>query len=298
MQRKKLLFAGLAIALLIGVVSAALIEWFGMVKMTANVKQAVILDGVSYPTVIVQEATVAGGESFCRYHWLQSQTSVPVTLTIETAIVPDPGGVTVEYYKFGELLLGPSDFNYRDPNVKYVKSVKLSIVDGVAIWTIDLDGSLISGHWSTGAQLLVKTPSKIYSFGISPGAASQPVYKEFIDGAWSGPLPVPTGMETVGAVNDEHFELKIPLGYLCEAKWSINIEASWAGHSGSYWARYPMTWSGWYDFTNLASLPLEPLTMPFTLGAGERLDFVICYKFDLLIYPGEYTIYSTVKPAS
>jgi hypothetical protein len=36
MQRKKMLIAGLAIALLIGVASAALIKWFGRVKMTAT----------------------------------------------------------------------------------------------------------------------------------------------------------------------------------------------------------------------------------------------------------------------
>jgi hypothetical protein len=37
MQRKKMLIAGLAIALLIGIVSAATISYFGQVKMTASV---------------------------------------------------------------------------------------------------------------------------------------------------------------------------------------------------------------------------------------------------------------------
>jgi len=298
LTKKKAALSALVLIAMIATASAAILEYYGQIQTTVNVKQAVLLDGKDYTEMpITETVNVAGGESFCRYHWLKSQTSVPVTLTIETNIEPNPDGVTVEYCKCGELLLGSLDFNYRDPDVKYVKGVKLSITEGVAIWIIDLNGSLISGHWSTGAQLLVKTPSKTYTFGISPGAPSQPVYKEFVHGAWSSPLPVPSGMEAVGTVNDEHFELKIPLDYLCEAKWSINIEASWAGHSGSYWARYPMTWSGWYDFTNLTSLPLEPLTIPFALEAGERLDFVICYKFNLLAV-GTYTIISTVKPSS
>jgi hypothetical protein len=90
----------------------------------------------------------------------------------------------VEYYKVGELTLGASDFAYRDPAVEYVSKVVVSRGDGCAVWTIDLNGSLISGHWSTGAQLLIATPEVIYTFGISPGAASQPVYKEYIDGKW------------------------------------------------------------------------------------------------------------------
>ena len=40
-------------------------------------------------------------------------------------------------------------------------------------------------------------------------------------------------MTAEGNVNDEHFVLKIPFKYLCGAKWAINIEASWPGHSGS-----------------------------------------------------------------
>jgi hypothetical protein len=299
MQRKKMLIAGLAIALLIGIASAALIPYFGQVKMTATVKQAVLLDGKDINNMpITEKANVSGGESFCRYHWLKSQTSVPVALTFETSQID---GITVSYYKFGDLSLGPGNFSYRDPNVHYVSSVVLSIKDGVAVWTIDLDGALISGHWSTGTQLLVVTPEKIYSFGISPGAASQPVYKEYISGAWSLPLPVPTGMEATGNVNYEHFVLKIPLNYLVGGMWAINIEASWAGHTGSWWARYPTNWGGWYDFENVVdiySLATVQLVLPFTLEPGERLDFVICYSFDLLIPAGTYDIYTTVKPAS
>jgi len=297
MERKKLFLAILAITLLVGVASAAVISYFGKVQMTATVKQAVLLDGKDYEQMpITEEVEVAGGEQFCSCHWLQSQTSVPVNLEFETSITYD-GGITVEYYKYSELSLSAGDFNYRDPAVPYVKLFSLKYVDGCFVWTIDLNGSLISGHWSTGAQVLVVTPSKIFTLGISPGVGGN-VYKEFVGGTWSEPMTPPEGMETVGEPNDEHFEIKIPVEYLCGGKWAINIEASWPEHSGSYWARYPTTWEGWYDFTNLADFPVEQITSPFTLAPGERLDFIICYKFAVNIKPGTYTITTTVKPVS
>jgi hypothetical protein len=298
MQRKKMFIAGLAIALLIGVVGAWTISYFGQIQMTANVKQAVLLDGKDITEMpITDSLDAAGGEIVCKFHWLESQTSVPVNLALVTDITYD-GGITVEYYKFGELTLGASDFAYRDPAVEYVSEVVVSRGEGCVAWTIDLNGSLISRHWSTGAQLLIATPEVIYTFGISPGAASQPVYKEYKNGAWSSPLPVPEGMEASSNVNDEHFMLKIPLKYLCGAKWAINIEASWPGHSGSWYAQYPKDWGRWGSPTVGVADLLTPIESPFTLAPGERLDFIICYKFAVNIYPGTYTITTTVKPVS
>jgi hypothetical protein len=296
LTKKKTAILVLALAMCIGVASAAVLEYFGRIVTTVYVKQAVLLDGKDITGMPIPESfEVAGGETVYTCHWLESQTSVPVQL----ALVPDvtyDGGITVEYYKVGELTLGASDFEYRDPTVKYVSRVVVSRGDGCAVWTIDLDGSLISGHWSTGAQLLIATPEVIYTFGISPGAASQPVYKEYIGGTWVQ-KNVPEGMTAVGVVNDEHFKFEIPLKYLCCAKWAINIEASWAGHSGSYYAQYPKDWGRWGKPTDGVADLLTPIESPFTLAPGERLDFIICYKFDKDIFPTIYTITTTVKLA-
>ena len=101
MQRKKMLIAVLAIVLLVGIVSAATISYFGQVKMTASVSQAVLVDGKIYPEITEQTADVAGGESFMRCHWLQSQTSVPVTVLFETAYDPAlwDNEITTEIYE-------------------------------------------------------------------------------------------------------------------------------------------------------------------------------------------------------
>jgi len=90
MQRKKMLIAVLAIALLVGIVSAATIQYFGQIQMTANVRQAVLLDGKDYTQMPITETpTVAGGEVLYRCHWLQSQTSVPVTVQFQTTYSPE-----------------------------------------------------------------------------------------------------------------------------------------------------------------------------------------------------------------
>jgi hypothetical protein len=49
--------------------------------------------------------------------------------------------------------------------------------------------------------------------------------------------------------------------------------------------------------TGYINLCGDPINSPFTLQPGERLDFYIKYEFAVNIYPGNYTIYSTVKPA-
>jgi len=298
MQRKKLFLAVLAAALLVGAVSAAVITFFGQVKMTATVSQAVLLDGKDYTEMPINEsATVAGGECVCTYHWLQSQTSVPVDLKFVTSITDD-GGITVEYYKAGELQLGSEDFKYRDPEVPYVDSVKLYFSDGKAVWEVKLNGTLISGHWETGAQVCIATATKpLFCVGWTPGVGAN--YKEYTTGGWGDSQPLPDGFEVIGVKNSEEFVIKIPFERIADCKWAINIEASWPNHSGSCWAQYPKEWGRWGNAASgTAEFPKgDQITSPFTLQPFERLDFIICYKFEVNIKPGEYIITTTVKPA-
>jgi len=90
MNRKKLILLILGLAALVGTVSAAVLQFFGQVEMTATVEQAVLLDGINITKMPIKEtATVAGGEVLYGCHWLQSQTSVPVTVQFETTYSPD-----------------------------------------------------------------------------------------------------------------------------------------------------------------------------------------------------------------
>ena len=41
----------------------------------------------------------------------------------------------------------------------------------------------------------------------------------------------------------------------------------------------------------------EPVEEPFTLEPGEIIEFCLCYKLDVMLAPGAYTIHSKLLPA-
>jgi len=93
-MRKVKLFGKTALTILmvlcIGIVSAAILEYYGQIQTTVDVKQAVLLDGKDISQMpIVESATVVGGEILYGCHSLQSQTSVPVTVQFETTYSPE-----------------------------------------------------------------------------------------------------------------------------------------------------------------------------------------------------------------
>ncbi|MBA7507035.1 hypothetical protein ES706_05751 [subsurface metagenome] len=90
-----------------GLVSAALLSYYGKITMTADVKQSVLVDGEDYTwelTDVISEAA-PGGETFCFKHTLKNQASVPATVMLVTDITAvydngdpmDSEGVTTTY---------------------------------------------------------------------------------------------------------------------------------------------------------------------------------------------------------
>jgi len=104
MKRMKMALVALALILCVGIVSAAVLIYYGQIITTVNVKQAVLLDGQDYTKMPINETVppdLAGGEYFMRCHWLQSQTSVPVKVLFETAYDPrlQDNEITTEIYE-------------------------------------------------------------------------------------------------------------------------------------------------------------------------------------------------------
>jgi len=154
MQRKKMLIAVLAIALLVGVVSAATIQYFGQIQMTANVRQAILLDGQDYTTMPIKETIdAAGGEHFCGCHWLQSQTSVPVTVLFETTYSPSltDAEITTEIYEifddaYPKSYVKPTSYDvYVNTLAELQSAVKNSANSGktIAVESGDYTGGII-----------------------------------------------------------------------------------------------------------------------------------------------------------
>jgi hypothetical protein len=300
MQRKKMLIAVLAIALLIGIVSAWTISYFGQIQMTATVKQAVLLDGKDINNMpILQTATVSGGESFCRYHWLQSQTSVPVTVGLYTW--PDEAGITVTYTTTITELVGAE--HYYDDCQRLV---------GLNVWLTLSDLLAKDLQYTVNVTSNPKFAPNINIF-ITNGSGSYRVIHAW-GKEWNG-----TGLKTVtfkqlldgtmgygASIRYSLLPPDLPEGspkyYYSESE-LINDYGSWyayfvevraqAGASGGQVLRP----TGFKAAGITIEVPDSDTFTTVTLQPGEFLPFYICYKFDLLIKTGTYDIYTTVKPA-
>ncbi|MEM3703340.1 MAG: hypothetical protein QXX79_02815 [Candidatus Bathyarchaeia archaeon] len=325
MQRKKMLIAGLAMALLVGVVSAAVIQYFGQIQMTANVRQAMLLDGKDYTQMpITETATVAGGESFLRQHWLKSQTSVPVNLAFETGISPDSAGVTVSYLKSKGYKVTVKTKQY-DTLTCYPINVTVEDVGDWIQWTFNffawnstpMQGD---GHFA-GAVIIsfdgVKPAFQIHdNDGVCSGFPSGTwLYSPYdltgggwygwhtSEAAWNTKVEDIWWIEASGARDfvgnpEGKFIIKIHKTMLdATFYWAVyaNQFGFYAPNNG--YTCYPSGFL-WGNEKFEAATILEEITSPFTLYPGQVLPFYIKYKFAVDIYPYTYTIYSTVKPAS
>lgn len=318
MQRKKLLLAVLSIALIVGLVSAALIAYFGLLQTTANVKQAVLVDGQDYDGMPITEMVdVAGGEAFCSPHYLESQTSVPVTLQFDTTYSPalTDDEIKVTYLKpLGYEFIGTS---YEIVDQYY--PVGITVVDGECevTWTFDMiAGKTLegNGHWGYGLAISLDGSEATFQIHNNDGTdANYPwgthLYSPYYDVSWHSSdenVPVEdlswvecTGDRYISGNPNGIFTVTISKCMLGEEfHWAV-----WFGVGGFYnpnngYSSYPQgfMWQGavdsYYEKAELA----EVLTLPITLQPKESLDFYICYKFDLLIKAGTYNIYTTIKP--
>jgi len=320
MQRKKMLIAVLAIALLVGVVSAATISYFGQIKVTTTVSQAVLVDGQSYPFVIEEDATVAGGESFCRYHWLTSQTSVPVSLKFETYVSPDSNGVTVSYLK---------SKGYKVP-VTTVASYGIPInvtVEDIGSWiqwTFNFfahNTSNAEGDGKFAACVIISFDGAKPAFQIHNNDGTCSTFPwgtwlyspyDLTGGGWHGWHTSEAAWNTkvediwwIDATGNMYY-VSNSEGKLTVAIHKTKLDATfyWAVYASiAHFSTIPYSISvypgdfTWGNETFVPATILEEITSPFTLYAGQVLPFYIRYKFDLLIKAGTYDIYSTVKPA-
>ena len=344
MQRKKMLIVGLAIALLIGVASAALIPYFGQVKMTATVKQAVLLDGKDINNMpITEKANVSGGESFCRYHWLQSQTSVPVALMFHTDYYPDGRGITVTYSTAILQQIGTGVAQWSTGTThKGAYSVKLTTVttDDIARAYVPFGATTLAeigrvSFWTyvTHADNQWVRPWVGIYLHKNPGVTLEQWFADYYAGSpnvfyiqaepcytdgYSGNFNIWQYWDSEGSHPLKWLGLESPDDpyHGPTLQEYINGTAATKGFASreygtlyvvgiKFQAGYGGTWAnfeGYVDDVTIGNEPwdleLFPEDTSFTLQPHERLDFFICYKFDLLIQAGTYYIYSTVKPAS
>ncbi|MCJ7631562.1 hypothetical protein MUP77_04075 [Candidatus Bathyarchaeota archaeon] len=307
MQRKKMLIAVLAIALLVGGVSAAVIQWFGQVKMTATVNQAVLVDGYGYPYVIAETANVAGGESFCRYHWLTSQTSVPVALKFYTDYDPLLVGAEITTTYTSTITESSSYADYYDDKrimvLKNIGDMTVSEFLGVPLeYTVNVISNPLYApnicFWMTnGTHTYVVeawgkdwTGTGWHTVTIQDFFSGTMGYEVTVDttyGQLNRISPVQPGTYLPSATAFDEFKAY----YGSWTVLSAQVRAQ-AGAAGGQVLR-PVQFKAAGETIDIPDLDVFDA---LTLQPGEVLPFYICYKFDLLIEAGTYDIYTTIKP--
>jgi hypothetical protein len=103
MRIKKMVLVALALILCVGIVSAAVLDYYGRIIATVNVAQAVVLDGKTYPDLDIPETVsgTAGSTLYGDYHWLRNDAGIWILVELtstsgaaypEYKLVPTAGG--------------------------------------------------------------------------------------------------------------------------------------------------------------------------------------------------------------
>jgi hypothetical protein len=311
MNMKKMALVALALIATVATVSAAVLTYYGQIIATVNVKQAVLLDGKDYTTPITEPVpdNIFGGESFWRLHYLQSQTSVPVNLLLETSYSPSltDAEITTTYNteitddntNFGSrsneiVAIGTSltlDKVFADVGLKYEYTVIAGgTYNGASpiIAVLDLaDGRHIVlfpgwGNRLSGSYYLQFSDTIAYDSGGN-NYVDFVVYDSTFHKTWGSPGSYP-------AYNGIKTSPGCPItGNEIVARVAIQHQGANTGEKD----RLESLAFGGYSFPFIQI----PESIQFTLQPGQTVYFVARYKFAVDIQPGTYTIYSTVKPA-
>jgi hypothetical protein len=321
LTKKKTAILVLALAMCIGVASAAVLEYFGRIVTTVYVKQAVLLDGKDITIMpITEEATVAGGEFFLKPHWLQSQTSVPVNLMFETAIYPDSDGVSVSYLKSK----GYSTTITTSPTTGIPIDVTVEDIGDWIQWTFNFfahNTSVALGDGKFAACVIISLDGSIPAFQIhnNDGTCSAFSWGTWLyspydptGGGWHGWHTSEAAWNTrvgdiwwIEAEGDMYFTSN-PQGILTVRIHKTQLDATfgWAVYTSiAHFSTIPYSISvypngfAWGSEKFVEAIILEEITSPFTLQPSERLDFYIKYEFATNITPDVYTITTEVQPA-
>jgi len=324
MQRKKILIAVLAIALLIGAASAAVLTYYGTIRVTVDVKQSILVDDKDYTQMIEDVITepAPGGETFCFKHWLHNYASVPARVVLETAY--SPALVANEIVTTYWLPIGfKQTVTIVPPPGSIPAVITVEEVDCSIKWTIDMNettGPFKNGHAAVG--LIIGVGDKIlYQVHSNDGTcAAYPwgtwLYSPYdqTGGGWFGwhTSAADWNTEVDAPLNDN-------LGINCTGKrdlsenptlvYTISIskrllscgEFKWAmalmGDTSNTYTPSAYQWSDTGTTNFYTAVVGTQIVGSLTLLPSKKVDFIICHGFDFNIAPGTYYITTTVKPA-
>ncbi|RLI43663.1 hypothetical protein DRO59_00230 [Candidatus Bathyarchaeota archaeon] len=273
---KKTLILALALMSCVGIASAALLEYYGKIITTVNVKPSILLDGEDYKTPITEELTDVCGIVFSQPHYLENLANIPAKMEFTYEVInetgqPDDRGITVTYWKLDEPEEPvPSETNEVTPSTN-----EQNIANNWAHVIVSYDG-VNAGE----VKLTFVQPRDFYACfeyrtdGDTSQMISPDNYNtEITDGLYPYVClyPPETGHNVTMILSaDEYVEVRMVFGGETDER---------------------------FNWTRIDVLGTKiPEATPFTLEPGERLDFCICYRFETRVV-GNYTITTEVVPA-
>lgn len=315
------------------IASAGLLTYFGQVKTTANVEQAVVIGSpgnwhnYNEPIEYTIPEAAPGGETFCKEQWIWNKASIPVDVSLDTNVY---AGITTTYYELTEYSFAHSQ-DVNDGTVGQLETTVTEDGDWM-VWTFDFPVELFTGDGNLNVGLIIATDGEgngpAYQIHNNDGADATHPWGTWLMSPWgptiadgwfgwhSGDTNTPvTSLSWVEAIGQRNTPWEgIVSG---DGVMQIKILKSELGDS-FHWAASPTVGSGFfapaYDVTMqiptsfdwgtpLVTMAMpnyieanlwQPLTAPFTLLSQQKLQFRICYAFDLHISPGTYVLTTTV----
>lgn len=278
MKRKtKIVTAILALAIASTLVATgAVLTFYGNVETTANVKQSVVLSDGSgwqdYTTPVGDAFDVYGGCCECYTYHIKNRGCVEAPIEMDT-IVDGPagpeGGVSVEYY-VDQWMEDASTYNQVD-NVYDDDPENLE--EPWFEYTFNADGTItIEFHNPTSWQA-------IFDYRVDEESGE--------NHDW-------TGMEiSEGPLAGTNWDQKFNWVVLSSGESdTVTVDPCYKLEITHQVGSEQMCYIPWVTIERPAFGPT------FTLEAGEQIDFVTHYCFDIAVMPGIYDITTKFSPAT
>ena len=317
--------AGMAILVaicLVATVSATYLTFFNEVQTTMNVEQSVKLDGMSYDEIITHDIPDAmAGCCYCFDHTITNDGCEPIYLEMIEWGEPDLEGIDVHYFEYVENGCGG------EPEMQTVHLAQKEVVWGETPWSLLQDGAWADvDYYECGEDF----EWEITYSGLETGTEYTLIYYGNFDEYWtSGPITVLGTFTANGGTASGSVDVNsMPYPEDENAQRDISEEGEtythqrgakiWIVPSDATDGNDITDWGMADDFlfeTDLISYdegdcyeePTEEpgcpdcgngvdIEFPIYLEPGDSLTFCICYKLDMLLAPGLYTIHHQLVP--
>ena len=319
MKKVKILGKSIPILVLVllglGVVSAALLPFFGKIVTTANVEQAVTLIGSTEHTI---PELAPGGEEFCYLHKIKNDASVDIEVGFETT--PLYEGVTTGIYEVLEkttLTLCEKGTDWKCVSSGATATLEFGTVNPEFDYTLTASGLVASTEYA-----LIYYGDKDPRFNLWGGDNPGKVISTFTtDGSGnynSGSQSVDLGMNLPSLpdwnINPSPDYCDLHNGFddyeHCKGAklWIVPVSDLTSGPALPLTAWHPATYLFETDLITYFDCNLVPedfavdmdkpesATITLMTKTKSLTPMLICYDFDLLIAPGTYTITTGIKP--